>query len=253
MKILNLRFENINSLAGKWEIDFTDPSFNGGIFILCGATGAGKTSILDALCLALYGRTSRQNSFNKEQNEVMTKGTSSCFAQVEFEANNRRYRSFWEHKKQKTGGFQNTCKRRFYQIDGSENLLGETITEVNNQVITVLGMDFHQFTSAVLLPQGKFDAFLNADKKQRAEILEKISRTQVYSKIGAAVHSRMSTEESELKILGAKIGEIDVFSGQQEEELAQNITELTSRLEAERKKLEDSEKLLKQLEEKESL
>jgi exonuclease SbcC len=209
--------KNINSLAGEWKIDFTNPAFNEGIFILHGPTGSGKTSILDALCLALYGKTSRQNSFNKTQNEVMTKGSTSCFAQVEFESGGKRYRSFWEHKRSKSGtSFQNACTRRFYQLGSEEIVLAEKIGEVNDKLIAAAGMDFDQFTSAVLLPQGKFDAFLTAEKKQRSEILEKISRTQIYSKIGAAVHRRRGDEDDKLKSLKDKISEIIILSESEE-------------------------------------
>jgi exonuclease SbcC len=216
--------KNINSLAGEWKIDFTDPAFNDGIFILHGPTGGGKTSILDALCLALYGKTSRQNSFNKTQNEVMTKGSSSCFAQVEFESGRKCYRSFWEHRKLKNGiGFQTGCTRRLYQIGGGETVLAEKISEVNDKIISIIGMDFDQFTSAVLLPQGKFDSFLTAEKKQRSEILEKISRTQIYSKIGAAVHRRRSNEDDKLHSLKDKIEEIIVLSESDELRLVEKI------------------------------
>ncbi|MDR2342928.1 MAG: AAA family ATPase [Spirochaetaceae bacterium] len=233
MKILNLTLKNINSLAGEWKIDFTDTAFNNGLFILHGATGAGKTSILDALCLALYGKTSRQNSFNRSQNEVMTNGTSSCFAQVEFEAGGEQYRSYWEHKKSKSGtDFQSGCTRRFYRLGSAKTVLAEKIGEVNEQVISVLGMDFDQFTSAVLLPQGKFDAFLTAEKKQRSEILEKISRTQIYSKIGAAVHRRKSDEDIKVNSLKDKIEEIIVASPPEEAALHEKIKEFQALLEA---------------------
>ncbi|MDR2796165.1 MAG: AAA family ATPase [Spirochaetaceae bacterium] len=224
MKILNLALKNINSLAGEWKIDFTDTAFNNGLFILHGATGAGKTSILDALCLALYGKTSRQNSFSKTQNEVMANGTSSCFAQVEFEAGGEQYRSYWEHKKTKNGiAFQGGCTRRFYRLGSGETVLAEKIGEVNEKIVSVLGMDFDQFTSAVLLPQGKFDSFLTAEKKQRSEILEKISRTQIYSKIGAAVHRRRNDEYDKLDSLKDKIEEIIVASQTEESALREKI------------------------------
>ncbi|MDR3355695.1 MAG: AAA family ATPase [Spirochaetaceae bacterium] len=254
MKILNLTFKNINSLAGEWKIDFTDPVFNNGLFILHGATGAGKTSILDALCLALYGKTSRQNSFNKTQNEVMTNGTSSCFAQVEFETGGRHYRSYWEHKRAKSGiDFQSGCTRRFYRLGDNETVLAEKISEVNEKIVSVLGMDFEQFTSAVLLPQGKFDSFLNAEKKQRSEILEKISRTQIYSRIGAAAHRRRKDEDDKLSSLKDKIEEIMVASQLEESALREKIRKSHFLLEEKRTEAAAVELQLKQYEEHDKL
>ena len=69
MKILELRFKNLGSLYGEWAIDFTDPEYvTGGIFALTGPTGAGKSTILDAICLALYGRTPRLPRINRSGN-----------------------------------------------------------------------------------------------------------------------------------------------------------------------------------------
>jgi exonuclease SbcC len=250
MKIINLTFKNINSLAGTWRIDFSDPAFNNGLFILHGATGAGKTSILDALCLALYGKTSRQASFNKNQNEVMTKGTSLCFAQVEFETAVGSYSAYWEHKKSKSGiDFQTSCTRRVYKIGQDESEpIADRINEVNKCIESILGMDFEQFTSAVLLPQGKFDAFLTAEKKQRSEILEKISRTQVYSKIGAAVHRRNGLENDKLNSLKDKIGEILVAGEDEEKSLREKITLHLSLLENKKLLLASAELQLKRYE-----
>ena len=84
MKILTLRLKNLNSLKGEWKIDFTAAPFNAnGLFAITGPTGAGKTTLLDAICLALYHRTPRMSSLSS-QNEIMTRSTSECLAEVEF-------------------------------------------------------------------------------------------------------------------------------------------------------------------------
>ena len=76
MKILALRFKNLNSLRGEWQIDFRHPSYaNDGIFAITGKTGAGKSTILDAICLALYGKTPRLNDISKGHNELMSRQT----------------------------------------------------------------------------------------------------------------------------------------------------------------------------------
>ena len=83
MKILKVAFQNINSLAGRWKIDFTSPDFRDGLFLIAGDTGAGKTSILDAITLALFGRTARVD-ISQAHNEVMTRGQRECSATVTF-------------------------------------------------------------------------------------------------------------------------------------------------------------------------
>ena len=87
MKILELRFKNLNSLYGEWLIDFTDPEYvSNGIFALTGSTGAGKSTILDAICLALYGATPRLGKITKSGNEIMSRQTGECYAEVVFES-----------------------------------------------------------------------------------------------------------------------------------------------------------------------
>lgn len=94
MKILSLEFENLNSLKGRWKLDFTEQPFtDSGLFAITGPTGAGKTTILDAICLALYHRTPRLGSVTHTNNEIMTRGTAECFAEVEFEVKGIAYRS----------------------------------------------------------------------------------------------------------------------------------------------------------------
>ena len=94
MRIQNIRFQNLNSLTGIWEIDLTRPDFvSAGIFAITGPTGAGKTTILDAICLALYGRTPRLKTLSDSENEIMSRQTGECMAEVVFQiASGRRYR-----------------------------------------------------------------------------------------------------------------------------------------------------------------
>lgn len=103
MRILQVRFKNLNSLVGEWEIDLTHPAFaSDGIFAITGPTGAGKTTILDAICLALYGRTPRLNKVTKSGNEIMSRQTGECFAEVTFETQTGRYRCHWsQHRARK--------------------------------------------------------------------------------------------------------------------------------------------------------
>ena len=96
MRILQIRFKNLNSLAGEWAIDLTHPAFlSDGIFVITGPTGAGKTTILDAVCLALYGRTPRLRHVTKSENEIMTRQTGECFAEVTFETRSGTFRCHW--------------------------------------------------------------------------------------------------------------------------------------------------------------
>ena len=103
MRILRLRFRNLNSLAGDWDIDFTHPAYvSSGIFAITGPTGAGKTTILDGICLSLYGQTPRLNRITQSENEIMSRQTGDCSAEVEFETGKGRFRCHWsQHRSRK--------------------------------------------------------------------------------------------------------------------------------------------------------
>src|SRR5512137_678385 len=196
MKILQIRFKNLNSLVGEWQIDLMHPAFaSDGIFAITGPTGAGKTTILDAICLALYGRTPRLNKVTKSGNEIMSRQTGECFAEVTFETQKGRFRCHWSQhraRKQPDGDLQ---QARHEIVDAETGAVLESkITQVGELVEKVTGMDFERFTRSMLLAQGGFTAFLQASPDARAPILEQITGTEVYSQISIKVHERRGVE-----------------------------------------------------------
>ena len=195
MKINSLSFSNINSLAGVWSIDFEAPAFSYGLFALTGATGAGKTSVLDAICLALYGQTVREK-ISKEHNEVMTRGTGQCYAEVVIRIENHCYRCRWSQNRarNKPDGVLQSAEREI--ADASSGvIIASQVRLVEAKIVELTGMSFDQFTRAVLLAQGQFDTFLKAKDSERADILEKITNTGIYSEIGATVFARFQEEK----------------------------------------------------------
>jgi len=99
MKILKMRFKNINSLKGEWEINFDkSPLSDAGIFAITGPNGAGKTSILDSLSLALYGQTARIKNFDKH---IFIRNNSKCYSEVTFSVNKLIYKSKWSVNRSK--------------------------------------------------------------------------------------------------------------------------------------------------------
>ncbi|MEE4164626.1 MAG: AAA family ATPase, partial [Desulfocapsaceae bacterium] len=225
MKILELRFKNLNSLYGEWFIDFTAPEYTGsGIFALTGPTGAGKSTILDAICLALYGSTPRLGKITKSTNEIMSRQTGECFAEVMFESQAGRFRCHWgQHRaRKKPDGRLADARHEISDVETKK-----TIETKKSRVSTVIeektGMDFERFTRSILLAQGGFDTFLKADAEQKSRILEQITGTEIYSQISRRVHERQRNERDKLSLLQAETSGIVILEPEQEKEIQQEL------------------------------
>ena len=181
MKIISLRLKNLNSLKGEWKIDFAAEPFAGsGLFAITGPTGAGKTTLLDAICLALYHRTPRMSTLSASGNELMTRHTADCLAEVEFEVKGQGYRAFWSQRRarDKVDGALQAPKVELARIADGE-ILTDKIREKESLTAELTGLDFERFTKSMLLAQGGFAAFLEANANQRAELLEELTGTEV--------------------------------------------------------------------------
>lgn len=225
MRILQVRFKNLNSLVGEWQIDLTHPAFSvDGIFAITGPTGAGKTTILDAICLALYGRTPRLNKVTKSGNEIMSRQTGECFAEVIFESQMGRYLCHWsQHRARKKPGGELQPPRHEIADADSGQVLETKIFEVAKTIEKSTGMDFDRFTRSMLLAQGGFDSFLKADSGDRAPILEQITGTEIYSRISIRVHERRSEERNRLNTLEAELDGMRLLSEEDEQQLTASL------------------------------
>ena len=225
MRILQIRFKNLNSLAGEWEIDLTYPAFVAdGIFVITGPTGAGKTTILDALCLALYGRTPRLDRVNKSGNDIMSRRTGECFAEVTFATQAGRFRCHWSQKRArgKADGELQQPKHEIANADSGE-IVASKVRDVAERIEAVVGMDYDRFTRSMLLAQGAFAAFLQASPDERAPILEQITGTEIYSLISIRVHERNREERETLKILQSETAGIVMLDAEREQEIQQAL------------------------------
>ncbi len=227
MKILRIGFQNLNSLAGKWRVDFTlaDYSTNG-IFAITGPTGSGKTTLLDAICLAMYGRTPRLDRVSESTNEIMSRHTGVCFAEIDFETKKGRFRCHWSQRRAREKSNGKLQQPRHEIVDARTNkVLENKIKEVAKKVEEVCGMNFDQFTRSVLLAQGGFAAFLDAKGDERAPILEQITGTEIYSRISQKVHQRRNEEQQKLELLEAELDAVSLLSDEETKTLQQELSD----------------------------
>ncbi len=263
MKIISLRFKNINSLKGEWKIDFSqEPFVSSGLFAITGATGAGKTTLLDAICLALYHRTPRLNE-PSPADKVMTRHTGECLAEVEFEVKQKRYRAFWEVRRARgaPNGKLQPAKVELAEVsngnDGDESAPGDSdlgdkiiadkVKDKDTLIASITGLDFSRFTKSMLLAQGGFAAFLNAEAGKRAELLEQITGTEIYGKISEKVFDRFREEEATLTRLRERSQNVDVLDQEAIDEQKAKQTQLEASIKIAKKELAEHQQAISNL------
>ena len=207
MKILKININNIQSLKGvQTEINFTDGILSqAGLYAITGQTGAGKSTILDAITLALYGKINRYGN-DKPSSEIITHNQKEAYAEVSFEVNDTVYMARWAASFTRNNTINQTDERKLFKIvDGELVLIAEKVSNVNPEIERIVGLKYEQFTKSILLAQNNFSAFLKAKPDERAEMLSKITGTQIYEEISKKVFEQTKAFETEINNLRAQI------------------------------------------------
>ena len=234
MKILAIRLKNLTSIEGMVEVDFTaEPLHSAGIFAISGPTGAGKSTLLDALCLALYDKAPRfatsvesvnladvgDNQINQSDvRNLLRRGTSDGYAEVDFLGiDGRRYRSRWSVRRtrNKISGSLQPQTLEVKELDTEKEFQG-TKKELLIQLVELVGLTYEQFTRTVLLAQNDFATFLKSKGAAKAELLEKLTGTGVYSRISQEVYARSKAAQEEVTLIQNRMNVIELMP---EEEL----------------------------------
>jgi exonuclease SbcC len=199
MRILRIAIHNLNSLKGEHVLDFTSsPLADHPLYAIVGPTGSGKTTILDAITLALYGQTERTKTIVDAKSEVatvMTHGTARCRAEVEYETSSGRYRNVWRRRRAhgKVGKALQHSEREIGKWNEREQdytILATKKSEVGPLTEEITGLTYDRFVRSVMLTQGDFDRFLKSKTEEKAEILEQITGTDIYRELSVAAFDR---------------------------------------------------------------
>jgi len=215
MKILSVKFQNLNSLKGVHEIRFDTPPFTEiGLFAITGPTGAGKTTILDAITVALYGKVHRHEGDVKE---IMSRHTAESYSEVEFEVNEKAYRAKWSLKRSrgKVLGNIQPEKMELSEVATGTFLGGHTTGSVKQEIKELCGLDYNQFIRSVILCQGDFTMFLKASDNERSELLEKVTDTGIYSEISIFVFEKQKEENHKLNNLRLQLEGVELLTAEE--------------------------------------
>lgn len=176
MRPIKLEIKGLNSYVNKQTIDF-EKLTERGLFGIFGKTGSGKSTILDAITLSLYGSIARNTK------EYINSLSEKAEISYEFEIGSRRYVVDRHIIRSKAGGIKTSYARVIEKLgDGSENVLADKVNEVNETIIKIIGLTANDFTKSVVLPQDKFNDFLKLGGIDRRNMLERIFNLEKYGK-----------------------------------------------------------------------
>lgn len=244
MKFQKLCIHNIASIEDA-IIDFEkSPLADSDVFLITGKTGAGKSTILDAICLALFATTPRMKNTNmqgdisdgknmtiKDPRQLMRRNTGEAFVSLSFTGNNGvHYEATWSvaRARKKINGSIQSKSWQLKNLDTNHILTKDN--DVKAEIMAAIGLDFSQFCRTTMLAQGEFTRFLNSKDDEKSEILEKITGVDVYTKIGAKVYAITAGKEQAWREAEKLVDGVKVFSDEEIDGRRKELADLDAQL-----------------------
>lgn len=240
MRLLKLNIHNIASITDA-EIDFeSQPLASSEVFLITGKTGSGKSTILDAISLAIFGTTPRFKNSKMEgkspedekinvnsPSQLIRRGAGEAWVKLKFLGNNGlHYEAEWSiarARKKESGKIQS--KKWSLHIEEQNKTFNndkEILPEINNAI----GLDFNQFCRTTMLAQGEFTKFLNSKDDEKSAILEKITGIDIYSKIGAKVFEITNAKKNDYLKANERVNQVELLSEEQVQEIEEQREQL---------------------------
>lgn len=225
MKLKRLDITNIASISSA-SIDFTSaPLADSPIFLICGETGSGKSTILDAICMALYNKTPRLSNGNRTEeniyregsqeisivsvNQLLKKGEKDGAISLLFEgADGTDYLAEWKCRVNRNGRLEDET----WTITDSAGHVNSSKGKARMDKMTeIIGLDYDQFCRTSMLAQGQFTQFLKASSQDKSDILEKITGTEVYAEVGARIHRKAKEASDAFKMADSEVNSVKLL------------------------------------------
>ena len=218
MRPIKLEIKGLNSYVNKQTIDF-EKLTERGLFGIFGKTGSGKSTILDAITLSLYGSIARNTK------EYINSLSEKAEISYEFEIGSRRYVVDRHIIRSKAGGIKTSYARVIEKLgDGSENVLADKVNEVNETIIKIIGLTANDFTKSVVLPQDKFNDFLKLGGIDRRNMLERIFNLEKYGKkLIENVRHRKNKTKTHVDMLQVSLSHYEEVSDEKYDEMIKKL------------------------------
>lgn len=229
MRLQKLVIHNIASIEDA-EIDFeAKPLVDSEVFLITGKTGAGKSTILDAICLALFADTPRLKGTQmqgetkdgnddvtiKDTRQLMRRNTGEAFVTLTFTSSDIHYEATWSvaRARKKVNGRLQDKAWTLKNLNTGHTY--SKVTEINQEIKSAIGLDFNQFCRTTMLAQGEFTRFLNSKDDEKAAILEKITGVDTYTKVGKKVFELTGKKEQSWKEAKTKVDGVQTFTDEE--------------------------------------
>ncbi len=233
MRIEKLVFENLNSLKGRHEICFDQsPLIGSGLFLISGPTGSGKSTILDAITLALFNKIPRFKSISSNEigklGSIVTHYERNAFSAITYSTSEGRFTSKWSISKNRND------KWRDYHMeiydDQSKEIFDLKKSDVPRKNEQLIGLNYNQFVKSIMLSQGQFSDFLKADTNERGALLEKLTGSEIYRSIGQRIYEKSKGIKEQLIGHQQALEHINPWTKEEEREQEEHLKKLRNKL-----------------------